>query len=207
MTDRNRRLSILEQVAKGELSVEESSDLLKNLESDEEIKEAASEVDTQSPAAVTTKPEDDGTDSSQWKKWWIIPFGIFIFLTILSGTLMATSYINNGLKAGFWISLVFFFICIFGLVVSFLAKFAKWIHIRVTQKPGERPQHINLSFPLPLKFARWTMNNFSWAMPEKMRDKQIGDAIQGFEESISQDQPFHVFVDEEDGEHVEIYIG
>jgi hypothetical protein len=205
MMDRDSRLSILEKVAKGELSIEESAELLKRMEI--EAEQPISSTPEENKADNIVEKPVSNPDSNRWKQWWLIPFGIFTFLTILAGSLTATSYFNNGIKFGFWISLVFFFICVFGMVVSFMAKNARWIHIRVTQKPGKRPGVINLSFPLPLRFARWAMNNFSWAMPEKLRDKSVGEAIKGFEDSISHDESFHVLVDEDDGDHVEIYIG
>lgn len=203
MVNRDSRLAILEKVAKGEISIEESASLLKQIEINEEGQEREAESEVKPGEVIDDKPEEAG----KWKEWWMIPFLIFLFLTILAGTLTATSYVNNGLKFGFWISLVFFLVCLFGMIVSFLAKNAKWIHIRIKQSEGKKPGVINLSFPLPLRFAKSMIDNFSWAMPEKFRDKNLGEAIQGFEESVSKDQPFHVIVDEDDGDHIEVFIG
>lgn len=203
MVDRESRLSILRKVARGEISIEESSVLLKHIEADEAAPGTEKKVEVQSGDILENEP----IDTSHWKEWWIIPFIIFLVLTGLAGTLVATSYINNGLKFGFWISLVFLLICLFGTVVSIMAKNARWIHIRVKQAEGKKPAVINLSFPLPLRFARWVMDNFKWAMPDNIKDKNIGEAIQGFEESVTKDQPFHVLVDEDDGDHIEVFIG
>lgn len=205
MSKPDSRLEILQKVARGELTIEESADRLKKLEMQADRSGGENEND-KSPQMII-EPGQCHHDPSRWKKWWLIPFGFFTFLTILAGTLTASSYLNNKFSFGFWISVVFFFISLAGMVLSIMAQYAPWIHIRITEKSTRRRGVVNLNFPLPLRFAGWVMDTFSWAMPENLRDKGVADAIRAFESSVSHDEPFHVLVDEEDGDHVEIFIG
>jgi len=64
----------------------------------------------------------------------------------------------------------FLFFCAFGMVISSMAKYTPWLHIRVTRRSKECPRQIRLSFPLPLRFAGKVMDHFSWAMPEKLQE-------------------------------------
>lgn len=205
MSERDSRLEILQKVARGELSIEDSAHLLKKMELQADQSENGNVENDYTHNVI--EPGRSDLDSTRWKKWWLIPFGIFTILTILAGSLTASSYLHNKFSFGFWISLIFLFICLFGMILSIMSQHAPWIHIRVTQKPGKHSGVVNLSFPLPLRLAGWAINNFSWAMPEKFRDKSITEAFTAFESSVSHGEPFHVLVDEEDGDHVEIFIG
>ncbi len=48
---------------------------------------------------------------------------------------------------------------------------------------------------------------FSWALPEDIREAHLDEIIVAVEDSISTDEPIEVYVDEEDGNHVEVFIG
>jgi len=64
-----------------------------------------------------------------------------------------------------------------------------------------------VEFSFTAQVCRQGNGSFSWAMPEKLQDKQIADAIKEFEESVGKDRPFHVLVDEENGDYVEVFMG
>jgi hypothetical protein len=112
---------------------------------------------------------------------------------------------------GFW------FICssvllAFGIVVIVLAaqsRTARWLHLRVRQRPGQRPQTIAISLPIPLRFARWIMRIFGGFVPD-MHGASVNDilmALDSLEQSTNPENPVYIEVDEEDGERVEIFIG
>jgi len=79
----------------------------------------------------------------------------------------------------------------------------------VQMTPGKMPLlsfTFAFSFPIPFRFASQLIKMFSWAMPEDIREAHLDEIIVAVEDSISTDEPIEVYVDEEDGNHVEIFI-
>jgi hypothetical protein len=119
---------------------------------------------------------------------------------------MYTAYDKGGL--GFWFACTWFPF-LFGVLVLALAwatRNTPWLHIRVHQKPGESPQKIAISLPLPLRLSAWFLQMFRGRIPQ-MGNTNLDEIVLGLE-NITPDAPFYVEVDEgEDGERVQIYIG
>jgi len=143
----------------------------------------------------------------KWRNWWMIPLWIGVGITVTGGVLMYGAMQSAPL--GFW------FLCAgvpfaLGVVVMALAwqsRNAPWLHLRVQQRPGERPQHINFSFPIPVRPAAWFLRTFgTWI--HGLQDTSLDEVILALGETTSPDNPVYIEVDEgEDGEKVEIYIG
>jgi hypothetical protein len=55
-----------------------------------------------------------------------------------------------------------------GVAVMALAwgsRSARWLHLRVHQKEGERPKNIAISLPLPLHLIAWLLRHFGSYIP------------------------------------------
>ncbi|HTX78054.1 MAG TPA: hypothetical protein VMC62_00220, partial [Longilinea sp.] len=165
-------------------------------------------VDVQ-PEVATAMPEKSSPELHlrPWKEWWMIPFGIFTLLIAFSGYWMYLGYMAQGLSWGFWLSLVLFFFSLIGMVLSIYGRNARWLHVRIHQKPDSKPATIALSFPIPIHSAAWVLRRFNWAMPVEVRDRGIDEMLEGLDGYVNKENPIHVQVDDEDGEHVEVYIG
>jgi len=171
-------------------------------EAEPEVSTGSSEED--SPKTRTTPlPED----VEKWKRWWMVPMWVGVGILILSAMWMYAAYANSGI--GFW------FICswipfLFGVglvALSYGSRRSRWLHLRVDQKPGERPQHIAISMPLPIGLASWFMRTFGHMIPD-LRDKHIDEMLQAVSENTNAENPLYVEVDEgENGEKVKVYIG
>ena len=84
---------------------------------------------------------------------------------------------------------------------------ASWLHIRIRQKPGERPQTIALSFPLPIRITAWFLRNFGSRIP-KLKETGLDELILALGKNATPQAPFYIEVNEgEDGEQVQVYIG
>ena len=97
-----------------------------------------------------------------------------------------------------------------GVLLTALAtgsRQARWIFVDVRQRPGERPQHIFLGFPLPLKLTAWFLRTFGPLIPE-LHSTNVDEVIQVIESGFTGKEPLIVNVDEgEQGERVRVYIG
>jgi hypothetical protein len=151
---------------------------------------------------------------SRWRNWWQIPLWIGVGITIIGGLMMYSAYQAGGFS--FWFACAWFpfLLGVAVLALAWASRTSPWLHVRVTQKPGERPQHIAFSFPLfklPLKLANWGLNRFGDRIPSSEGFKPGKLDLNGIIDSLgnlSPEAPLYVQVDEgEDGEKVEVYIG
>lgn len=142
----------------------------------------------------------------KWRNFWWLPMGVGMGILIMGALWMYWAWSASGF--GFW------FICawfpfLLGVAVVALAwssRTAPWLHLRVKQKPGEKPERISISLPLPLRLTAWFLRAFGDRIPH-MGKTGLDEVILALE-ATSPETPFYLEVDEgEDGEHVEIYIG
>ncbi len=207
MTDREKRLDILAKVAKGELSLEESAEMLRVLEEGETSPRISVQKNGKSTEIqpVVTREE---LDKNKWKNWWLIPFVIFTVLTVLAGFLVYNTYKAVHLGVGFWFALLFLLLMLAGMIISLLSSNAPWIHIRIRKKGEGKGRNINLSFPLPLGAAFWVSKHVQGIIPPHLKDKDIPGTISSLKESITREDPIEIHVnDDDDDEEVNIYIG
>lgn len=214
MVDKAER-EILDMVERGELTAEEGMRLINAMGSYYPGEGAPNEagVDT---LKVTSDPEDVVEPSvpeiskeemrrmRRLKRWWILPFGIGLLIMVMGAVWMYTGYMNKGFGWGFWLSWIPFILGIFVVAVSFQTSRSVWLHLRVKQKPGETPQRISISLPLPISLTQWFLTVFGNRIPG-LRDQPL-DNYSEILKNISPEEPFYLQVDD-DGEQVEIFIG
>jgi hypothetical protein len=95
------------------------------------------------------------------------------------------------------------------IAMAWGSRTARWLHLRIKQKPGERPGTIAFSIPLPLRFTSWFLRTFGRFIPD-LQEKGVAVAavVQALERTTGAEAPFYVEVDEgEEQEKVQIYIG
>jgi len=224
MTNESERLQILEMIEKGVITASEGVRLLNSLQGEPE--EAANpqlsyiassaaqhspmpEVVVEEPAPegkTSTTPFEFDAETRKWRRWWWIPLTVGIIITVVSGLLMFLAYQSSGF--GFWFACLWFPLLLGVIVISLAAasRAMRWLHVRIHQEPGERPQTIAISLPIPIRFVAWVLRVFKPHIPNL--DKTSLDEIILALDKTSPDQPFYVKVDEgESGEKVEVYIG
>jgi hypothetical protein len=227
MTNETERLQILEMIEKGVISAAEGVRLLNSLQGDQGEPEdvetplispttptatgpsQAPEVtveDALPDAKASSAPFEFDAETKKWRRWWWIPLTVGISITVVSGLLMFLAYQSRGF--GFWFACLWFPL-LFGVVIMSLAaasRTTRWLHVRIHQEPGEWPQTIAISLPLPIRFAAWVMRIIKPYI-HNMEKTNLDEVILALEKT-SPDQPFYVKVDEgESGEKVEVYIG
>jgi hypothetical protein len=183
----------------------------------------ATQTDGTGPQAESEPPEAQAIEgevmpdfpipekTERWRSWWMIPFWVGVAITIASGGLLYWVVQAAGVGLGFFLALLPFLAGVTLMVITWQARTARWLHLRIHQKPGQSPQTIAISFPLPLRLASWFLRLFHGRLPSQMGQfdrASLETLIQSLEQSISSKTPFYMQMqDDEDGERVEIYIG
>lgn len=228
------RMQILDWIESGVITAGEGVQLLQKFagydqaDAGEEPEPAASSQTAFDAAAATatgdpdlaetsTTSEEDpaGAPSGQvfvegfrrWPRWWFVPFGLTVGVTLAAAVLMALAYRTLGI--GFW------FFCsglllVAGLTLGLLvwqARKAPWLHLRVEQKAAEWPRFINLGFPLPLRTAAWFVHLFKPWLPESQKGS-LEEMLLALGRTITSGNPFHLeYEGRPGGERVELFIG
>ena len=213
MTQSKERLEILEMIQGGKISPEEGLKLIEALneswEAEEEEYLQAREEMLYPPDPAKSEdpaPEIDPEEMDNWRRWWIIPFWIGVGITILGGALMYWGYSAKGIGLGFIAAWIPFLIGLGIMALGWNSRTGPWLHIRIQQKPGESPQRISLSFPLPIRFFAWSIRTFSQWIPDIPQGSE--EVLLALTDFSPGDSPLSINVnDEEDGEKVIVYIG
>ena len=223
------RLQILEMIEKGVITASEGVRLLNSLEEEPDEAEPLQLAEPYAPSTgdqgsipepeifdqapnpevrtVSTSKEFE-SGIKKWRSWWWIPLTVGIGITVFSGLFMLLAYQESGF--GFWFACLWIPF-LFGIVVitlSAASRTARWLHVRIHQEPGEWPQTIAISLPLPIRFTAWIMRIFRPHIHiDGMEQANLDEVFLALEKT-SPEQPFYVKVDEGDsGENVEVYIG
>ncbi len=201
----DERQQVLKMIEDGKISAEQGLTLIQALE------ENAPDGDEPTPEVVTStvdpKVEAEFTHKiDRLRKLWTIPMWVGVIVTVLAAYWMYTSFQAGGL--GFWlfVALVVFFLGVGILAFAFGSRTSKWLSVDIKQKPGESPQRIAFSVPLPLGLVHWGMPIFGNHIPNDDR-RHTDDILHAVFESTSSTAPVFIDVHDEDGEHVQIYIG
>lgn len=152
-------------------------------------------------------PMPDPDDIKKWKRWWVIPFWIGAGITVIGGALMYWAYRTSGF--GFWFACAWFpfLLGVAALSLAWSSRTTPWVHVRVHQAPGETPQKIAISFPIPIRLTSWGLKMFGYHIPH-MEGINLDEVILALKDVAKDSTPLFVDVNEgENGEHVQVFIG
>ena len=231
MTLYEQRLDILRKVERGELSTADGSRLLEALEMGlplepgdllpavqeptPPVQPAAPDVEVIPPPAPPAAGEAvqltdlEASRFNFWQRWWLLPFGIGVVLTLLGAYWMYLGYMAAGLGWGFWLSWVPFGLGVVITAVAARSRTARWLHVRVHESGSKHgnPHNINISFPLPISFGAWVLRTFGRWMPDDFQKQHLDEVLATLDKALTKDAPMHVMVNEDDGDQVEVFIG
>jgi len=214
MTAENERLEILKMIQKGTISSEEGMKLIEAIgesweksEMEYSIAKAELEGSFEPIEADEYSQEVDQDHFNKLKSWWIIPFWIGVAITVLGGSLMYWAWSAHGIGFGFVAAWIPFLIGVGLLVLGWNSRTGPWLHIRIQQKPGEKPGRIAISFPIPNRFFAWSLRTFGSFVPN-MNLSGADEILLALGNYSQGDTPLTIDVDDsDDGEKVRIYIG
>lgn len=207
MTDQERA-QVLKMIEEGRVTPEEGLRLLQTLEQDPAEDEGRPAPQAgHDPGPIPDPDVQRGVEISH-RLWLFIPLAIGALVTVLGGWIMYSNLHPSSFNAWFYcLGLPVLLLGVGIMAAGSASQTARWIYLRVEQKPGERPQHIVLGFPLPLGLAAWILRNFGHFIPTMDRTT-VDEIFMALDLTTSSASPLVVNVDEgEGGSRVQVYLG
>jgi hypothetical protein len=146
----------------------------------------------------------DGVE--KWKRWWVVPLWIGVGVTVVGAALMYAAQVSYGLGLWFLCAALPFALGVGLMVLAVHSRISPWLHLRVQQPPGQTPQRIALSFPLPIRPLIWFLHTFGRNIQELDR-YSVDEILLAVGQTAGPENPIYIDVNDEDGTHVEIFIG
>ena len=138
----------------------------------------------------------------------MIPLWSGVFIAVLSA--WGIYSVQQSAGVNFW-----FFCLIFPLMLGVLlialgagGQSSKWFYVNVDRRHADDwPRNITFGFPLPLGLTAWFLRNFGHTI-RGMQNTNVDEIIQVLDATGKSGEPSHHRChDDEDGEHVQVYIG
>jgi len=202
------RKKILQMVEEGKISAEEAASLMRALDNDSDevdVFEAGSSSGYERGEASTPEFENVKTRA---RRFAMIPLWAGVFIAVLSA--WGIFAIQQSAGVNFW-----FFCLLFPLMLGVLlialgagGPNSKWLYVNVDRRESDDgPKNITFGFPIPFGLTAWFLRNFGHNI-RGMKNANVNDIIQMLDATGKSGEPFIVNVnDDEDGEHVQVYIG
>lgn len=211
--NKSERLEILDMIEHGTITAEEGMRLLGALEPD-----SADEFLDDEPIPIEYQAFDDDDaetmasgidmeDMRRWKQWWSIPLWVGMGIVVLSSFWMKNAWHGNALGFWFLCSWVPMLLGILMMALAWNSRTSPWLHVRVHQASGKSPSKVAVSFPLPLRVSAWGLRRFGHHIPN-FDATGMDEAILALNTTQQDNAPLFIDVqDDEDGDHVQVFIG
>ncbi|MEN8173274.1 MAG: hypothetical protein ABFS03_10390 [Chloroflexota bacterium] len=216
MSSKSERLEILHMIENGAITAEEGARLLAALDhhpGGELLEKTDSWNDDQAfdddgtQGAETPVDSIDQEEMQRWKRWWSVPLWIGLGIVVLSSLWTRNAWHSSALGFWFFCSLVPLLLGVLMMALAWNSRTAPWLHVRVNQAPGEKPERIAISFPIPLRVSAWGLRHFGHHIPN-VDLAGLDQALLALNDSKIENTPLSIDIqDDEDGEHVQVFIG
>lgn len=204
------RKKILQMVQDGRISAEQAASLMRALEADAESAEAGVEVvetGTGSGYERNDPPEFEEV-KSRARRFAMIPLWIGVFIAVMSA--WAIYSVQQSAGVNFWLFCLMVPLLLGVLLIALGAggEGSKWLYVNVDRRNAQDwPRNITLGFPLPLGLTAWFLRNFGQYI-HGMEKTNVDEIIQILDATGKSGAPLIINAnDNEDGEHVQVYIG
>jgi hypothetical protein len=208
------RRKILQMVQDGKISAEQAASLMRALDTDPDPTEADIEVIEAGASPGGSGPAENA-DAAEFEKiktrarrFAMIPLWIGVAITILSAWGMYSAQQNGGINFWFFLLIIPLFIGVVLIALGASAQTSRWLYVNVDRRNAQDgPRNITLGFPLPLGLTAWVLRNFGHNM-RGMKNTNVDEIIQILDATGKSGAPLIINAnDNEDGEHVQVYIG
>jgi len=202
------RKKILQMVEEGRISAQEAASLMRALDADTDPVQAEMDVfQTESGFEGSNAPEFEEV-KSRARRFAMIPLWIGVFVAVLSAWGIYSVQQSAGVNFWFFCLMVPLLLGVLLIALGAGGQGSKWLYVNVDRREAhDWPQNITLGFPLPLGLTAWFLRNFGHNI-RGMGKTNVDEIIQVLDATGKSGAPFIVNAhDDEDGEHVQVYIG
>ena len=209
MSSEERR-KILQMVQDGRISAEQAANLMRALDADSDPAEA--EVEVVEAGASSGYERNDAPEFEQVKsrarRFAIIPLWIGVFIAVLSAWGIYSVQKSVGVNFWFFCLMVPLLLGVLLIALGAGGEGSKWLYVNVDRRHAQDwPRNITLGFPLPLGLTAWFLRNFGQYI-HGMEKTNVDEIIQILDATGKSGAPLIINAnDNEDGEHVQVYIG
>jgi hypothetical protein len=204
------RKKILQMVQDGRISAEQAASLMRALEADTESAEAEVEVVEMGVGSGYEKndaPEFEEV-KSRARRFAMIPLWIGVFIAVMSAWAIYSVQQSVGVNFWFFCLMVPLLLGVLLIALGAGGEGSKWLYVNVDRRNAQDwPRNITLGFPLPLGLTAWFLRNFGQYI-HGMEKTNVDEIIQILDATGKSGAPLIINAnDNEDGEHVQVYIG
>jgi len=204
------RKKILHMVEEGKISAQEASNLMRALDADSDPVQAETDI-FQTEAAPGFEggatPEFEEV-RSRARRFAMIPLWTGVFVAVMSAWGIYSIQQSAGMNFWFFCLMVPLLLGVLLIALGAGGQGSKWLYVNVDRRNAhEWPQNITLGFPLPLGLTAWFLRNFGHNI-RGMGKTNVDEIIQILDATGKSGAPLIINAnDNEDGEHVQVYIG
>lgn len=204
------RKKILQMVEEGKISAQEAASLMRAL--DEDAHPVQAEIDILHTEAASGFEGSEAPEfeevKSRARRFAMIPLWIGVFVAVMSAWGIYSIQQSTGVNFWFFCLMVPLLLGVLLIALGAGGQGSKWLYVNVDRRQAhDWPQNITLGFPLPLGLTAWFLRNFGHNI-RGMGKTNVDEIIQVLDATGKSGAPFIVNVhDNEDGEHVQVYIG
>ncbi len=202
------RKKILQMVQDGRISAEQAASLMRALEADA----AEAEIEVVEMGAASSEERSEAPEFEEVKararRFAMVPLWIGVFITVLSAWGIYSVQQNTGINFWFFCLLIPLSLGVLLIALGATGQSSKWLYVNVDRRNAQDwPRNITLGFPLPLGLAAWFLRNFGHNL-RGMKNTNVDEIIQILDATGKSGAPLIINAnDNEDGEHVQVYIG
>jgi len=204
------RRKILQMVQDGKISAEQAASLMRALDADADTSEA--DVEVIEPGASFGGDPSDAPEfeaiKARARRFAMIPLWIGVALTVLSAWAIYSVQQSSGMNFWFFFLMIPLLIGVLFIALGASGQSSRWLYVNVDRRNAhDGPRNITLGFPLPLGLTAWFLRTFGQNM-RGMKNTNVDEIIQLLDATGKSGAPLIINAnDNEDGEHVQVYIG
>ena len=203
------RKKILQMVQDGKISAEQAASLMHALEEDADPAEVEVLETGASPGPAGTDAPEFEEVRARVRRFAMIPLWIGVIISVLSAWAIYGVQQSAGI-INFWFFCLLVPLLLGVLLIALSAggQSSKWLYVNVDRRNAtDWPRNITLGFPLPLGLTAWFLRTFGHTIPG-MKNTNVDEIIQVLDATGKSGAPLIINAnDNEDGEHVQVYIG
>ena len=206
------RKKILQMVQDGKISAEQAARLMRAIEADDAANPALAEMEVIEAGASSGGERIDAPEfeavKARARRFAMIPLWIGVALTVLSAWAIYSVQQSSGMNFWFFFLMIPLLIGVLFIALGASGQTSRWLYVNVDRRNAhDGPRNITLGFPLPLGLTAWFLRTFGHNI-RGMKNTNVDEIIQLLDATGKSGAPLIINAnDNEDGEHVQVYIG